>query len=569
MAAHAALGRSLTSAPHAAWHTARCTAGPDEKLAQQLEELAAGPHRPGNAVLVALAALEDAARLSPAPEHRADRLLRAAELACEHGLADQALRHARQIDPTQLGTFGRALLLWVHDLLPGAGAAGRERITELCEAARAVGAQDPGLARKLLHAAARRCWWQQAGPGEHSLVLRAFEELRAGPHDAGDLAVLALVDPLSVPRPAITHPAARAGGDERRLLGQVAHLIADFDRAGPLWEEAEAAARADGRYGRLPHILVARAMGQIWLGTRWHTALALAEEGRTLAARTGQPDWVARATGTLGILAALRGDHDRALECAAEAEDASLRLGQNRQLDLAALARSLTASGTGRYAEAYTQLRSLFCEPAAHGSLERFWGLAFLAEAAAPAGEKADAQDVVGQITSLTERGRAPLLERILTYAEAVLAPDEEAEGRYRRALGPGAEAWPLLHAMTHFGYGTWLRRQRRVTESRAPLAAAESVFRDLGAASRAEQAASELRATGRVTGGLAEDDFAGVLSPQQLTIARLAARGLTNRAIGEQLRLSPRTVASHLYQIFPKLDVSSRAQLAARFSPD
>ncbi|MGW3462958.1 response regulator transcription factor [Streptomyces olivaceoviridis] len=59
------------------------------------------------------------------------------------------------------------------------------------------------------------------------------------------------------------------------------------------------------------------------------------------------------------------------------------------------------------------------------------------------------------------------------------------------------------------------------------------------------------------------------MLSPQQLTIARLAARGLTNRAIGEQLRLSPRTVASHLYQIFPKLGVSSRAQLAARIGAD
>ncbi|CAM5521570.1 MULTISPECIES: LuxR family transcriptional regulator [Streptomyces] len=572
LAAHHALGRGLTSRPHAAWHTAQCVAGPDEELARRLEALAAGP-RPGTAVLVALAALDRAARLSPDPERRAARLLRAAELACDHGLTDQALRHARQIDPSELGTFGRALLLWVHDLLPGNSAVGRERIAELCEAARAVAPQDPALTQKLLHAAARRCWWQQAGPGERHMVLRAFEDLRFGPRDARDVAVMALTAALPLPQAQPPHSApgpAGGDGDEQHLVGQVAVLASDLDRAAPLLEEAEAAVRAGGRYGRLPQLLVPRAMGQIWLGTQWHTAQALAEEGRMIAVRTGQPDWVARATGTLAIIAALRGQHDKALEYAAEVEEASLRLGQNRQLNLATLARALTASGTGRYVEAYARLRSLFADPAAPYAFEQVWGLAFLAEAALPAGEQTDARTVVEHVTVLTEAGRAPMPQRILEYADAVLAPDDEAEARYRRALRPGAGAWPLLHGMTQFGYGAWLRRRRRVTDSRTPLATAESVLRSLGAQSRAEQAASELRATGQTRDGQSgADDIARVLSPQQLTIARLAARGLTNRAIGEQLRLSPRTVASHLYQIFPKLGVSSRAQLSAWIGTD
>jgi DNA-binding NarL/FixJ family response regulator len=41
-----------------------------------------------------------------------------------------------------------------------------------------------------------------------------------------------------------------------------------------------------------------------------------------------------------------------------------------------------------------------------------------------------------------------------------------------------------------------------------------------------------------------------------------LAAAGLTNKQIGERLFLSPRTVATHLYQLFPKLGVTSRAAL-------
>jgi len=55
-----------------------------------------------------------------------------------------------------------------------------------------------------------------------------------------------------------------------------------------------------------------------------------------------------------------------------------------------------------------------------------------------------------------------------------------------------------------------------------------------------------------------------GRLTAQELEIAGLVAQGMTNREVGRQLFLSPRTVGSHLYRIFPKLGVTTRAQLGA-----
>jgi len=51
-------------------------------------------------------------------------------------------------------------------------------------------------------------------------------------------------------------------------------------------------------------------------------------------------------------------------------------------------------------------------------------------------------------------------------------------------------------------------------------------------------------------------------LTPQELQIAQMAASGLSNREIGQQLYLSHRTINAHLYHIFPNLRITSRGQL-------
>jgi DNA-binding NarL/FixJ family response regulator len=51
------------------------------------------------------------------------------------------------------------------------------------------------------------------------------------------------------------------------------------------------------------------------------------------------------------------------------------------------------------------------------------------------------------------------------------------------------------------------------------------------------------------------------LLTSRELEVLRLAARGLTNRAIGHALEISHRTVQGHLANIYGKLGVNSRTE--------
>jgi DNA-binding NarL/FixJ family response regulator len=55
--------------------------------------------------------------------------------------------------------------------------------------------------------------------------------------------------------------------------------------------------------------------------------------------------------------------------------------------------------------------------------------------------------------------------------------------------------------------------------------------------------------------------------SPREMDVLRLVARGLTNKAIAAQLKISERTVQGHIASLFDKLDVSSRTEAVVRAS--
>jgi DNA-binding CsgD family transcriptional regulator len=143
--------------------------------------------------------------------------------------------------------------------------------------------------------------------------------------------------------------------------------------------------------------------------------------------------------------------------------------------------------------------------------------------------------------------------------------PDGIARELFEEALAtPGGERWAFEHARIQLAFGRHLRRHREAAPARRHLHAALATFRRLAADPWAAQARDELRAVGARTADARASTvpMRPALSPQEHEVAGLAASGLTNKQIAVRLHLSPRTISARLYQIFPKLGVTSRAGL-------
>ena len=124
-------------------------------------------------------------------------------------------------------------------------------------------------------------------------------------------------------------------------------------------------------------------------------------------------------------------------------------------------------------------------------------------------------------------------------------------------SVGPRLEQ---IHALIDLGSA--LRRANHRSDARPPLRKALDLGHRGGAAAAAVRAQSELSATGArprralLTG-------AASLTPRELRVGELAAKGLTTRAIAELLFVTPKTVEYHLRHVYQKLDITSRSQIA------
>lgn len=175
----------------------------------------------------------------------------------------------------------------------------------------------------------------------------------------------------------------------------------------------------------------------------------------------------------------------------------------------------------------------------------------------------------------------AQLLEEFEEWARAMDAPAARAAGLRCRgllaaaggnhdaafaALEESLRAYaelptPLDRGRTLLGLGAMQRRARKLRLARQTLEEALAVFEELGAKLWAEQVHVELA---RIGGRSPSSDG---LTPSEQRIAELVAEGKTNKEVAAILVVADRTVESALTQIYRKLDVRSRTELARKFT--
>jgi ATP/maltotriose-dependent transcriptional regulator MalT len=454
----------------------------------------------------------------------------------------------------------------VYDEESWTGAQQARAFARLADEQTAAG--DAAAALATLGLLTMRLWWGNPDDETRALVVAAAERVPVDPDDPRLLNVLAHTDPIGHGRIVLERlsrhePDAQTDPVTTYILAGAADALFAYHVSLPYLALAVDGFRAQGRVGALAQALVSQAVAAVHLA-RAPLALAAAEEAARLAEETRQGRWVVAARMVIAIVAAERGDSERAAALTDEAEAVLMPMGANPLLSLVQFARGRGAVAHQHYDEGYAQLRRIL-DPAdvAYQPLLGCWALSDLVESAAHTGRRDEALAYLARLESLAERTTSPFLLAQRAYARPLVAPDDGAEELFQTALQDGVVQWPCYRGRLLLAYGRWLRRQRRVAESRAPLRAARESFDALGFAGLAESARRELRASGE-TSRQRRPELRDQLTPQELQIAQMAADGLSNRDIGLKLYLSHRTVGSHLYRIFPKLGISSRAQLGA-----
>jgi DNA-binding CsgD family transcriptional regulator/tetratricopeptide (TPR) repeat protein len=336
-----------------------------------------------------------------------------------------------------------------------------------------------------------------------------------------------------------------------------------YDQVRPLLDAAIAHAQATGDGGRLAYGLANRG----WLSFRRGDLSAAEGDARTALAATelpAPPLYRALNGGVLLKALVAQGELDAAEETlgplASEAESGFVATALLR------LARGRLRVEQGRAADGLEDFlgvgvilsRALITSPS-YLPWRSEGALAHLV-----LGDREPAERLAAEELELAQAFGAPRSLGVAKRAAGLVAGGQRGELLLREAIDAfdhgGAE---LERARALADLGAMLRRRNRRTEARELLREALDGAHRAGAKRLAEQAETELRATG------ARPRRVVLTGPDALTaserrIAELASQGLSNREIAQTLFITTRTVEGHLTSIFRKLQLDSRNELPA-----
>ncbi|MFH9402657.1 AAA family ATPase [Streptomyces sp. NPDC017638] len=570
--AHQALADVLHNDPERrAWHLGEASAGPDETVAALLEVAAHRRLRRGDA-LGAVAALTRAAVLSPDATDESRRLSEAAYIGADAGgaledasrlLADVQLNQTTGQGSLHAAAASAFLLInrdgdidTAHRLLVGAiEAAGPD-----------YDASDSALV-EALHTLVLLCWYG-GDPRLWPPLFTFMERMDPGPPELLWVCSQTFADPArtgAAALPRLDALISDIGDDSTRVVRIGTSSVYPDRLADSRWASLRLAEQ--GRAGTAPvrrHLGALMHLGLDYFHTGlWDEAAELADEGMALCDEHDYPFFAWYFHYVKAIVTAAQGDEQASAGLAEKIVRWATPRGAHGARFFAIQARALAALGSGDFETAYQNAATL----SPPGTVAPYiphamWGTMDLVEAAIRTGRHQEAAAHAAAMRESAMSALSPRLKLLVLACEALTTSGDAAIGLFDQALNlPGPERWPFDVARVRLYHGERLRRLRATSEAREHLGQALTVFQRLGAKPWAARASAELRASGYAKAASAQSS-PGSLTAQELQIARLAATGLTNKQIAERLFLSHRTIGTHLYQIYPKLGISSRAAL-------
>lgn len=578
--AHGALAGAIggRKAHEQAWHLAAAAVAPDETIAAALDRAGLDARaRGGHAA--ASRAFERAARLSPAAEDRARRLLNAGQDASVVGDVDRAadlLIHALAAtrDPRTRADVQLArsrLMLWLRSPLDA-----RELL--LAEAAQ-VADNDPERATGMIGDAVVVSTMTGECVVALDMARRAVVTARLGGSDAQAIAEAVLCNALILIGEAVEARPLLARcrkGYEGSVSADKAHAIfiqsaahgsiwvEDYDEARHVLRRTIAAVRSANALFLLPFPLSLLSELDFRTG-RWMAAEVGALEALRIAAETGQANLSSYSHVCLAYVEAGQGRENDCRRHVALAREAADAMGLGSILSYAAHVLGLLELGLQRADEAIVHFHVV-------AELTRVQGLvepavipwqADLVEAYIKTKRLEEAKAALHVLDQQAQRTERAWALAAASRCRGMLADDDHFDQHFTDALRwHDRKPTYFERARTELSLGERLRRARRRGDARIPLRAALNTFERLGATPWAERARAELRASGENRAPNGTTDIQQLTS-QELQVAVIIAEGATNRDAAAALFLSPKTVEFHLGNVYRKLGIHSRSELA------